>query len=322
MAKGLYKYIHRKRNNMFISNNGLDLQLFAEGSASSGEGAAGTVSGEKGQAVGAGQSTTGDDVKAAGAAAEDGSEAGSNDKDEDLDREYRELMAGKFKKQRQADFDSLMKARLSKYDEVRQHRKDMEPALRFLSDVYGIDVKDGKALGEAIVHDIRFGEELSLKDGGDPAENLEKKRLEIRERMRTEAETAQKRALEQREKVRGWINEVNEKELTKKYPGFDLGKQLQNDRFKSLLDIGFNVEEAFEAINHKRIMTSALEAATKKASKATVDKIAAHGQRPSENGLSNQAASVSKGIDVQNLTGPQIRKILAEAEAGKRIKLF
>lgn len=290
----------------------LDLQLFAEGAASSGEGTAGSTAGEKGQTVEAGQSNSG----------EKGSEAGSKQTQEDLDREYRELMSGKFKKHRQADFDSILKPRLAALEETRNYRRDLEPALRLLADLHGIDFKDAKALNEAIVNDIRLGEEISLKDGGDPEENLKKKQLEIRERMRTDAETAKRNALQRREKVGRWISEVKEKELDKKYPGFDLGKQLENNDFRQLLELGWGVEKAFEAVNHTRIMTSAVEAATKNATKATVDKIAAQGQRPSENGLSSQASSVSRGIDVQNLTGEQIRKILAEAESGKKIKLF
>ena len=114
----------------------------------------------------------------------------------------------------------------------------------------------------------------------------------------------------------GWEREAEE--LRDTYPGFELGSQLQNGEFVSLLSAGVPLRRAYEAVNLESIIGTAMRYAALNAGKKAAETLTRQKSRPQENGVLDRASSV-KHTDVRALTEKDILRILGEVSKGAKI---
>ena len=324
----------------------LCLQLFAEGAAVGGEGqAAGTETGgqipaevaaQQNAAGGKELSAGGDSGESSGDAArkQNGSASADGENpeegtatDEDIEKEYREAMRGKFRKARQKDFDSVLSQRTKKLEERYKGKAEaletLTPALRMYAEKLGVDPEDTAALAEAMQNDPDMVRREALNSGDDPKEALEKKRrritdsIEQERRKKAEAEEAVKT------EISGWIDQAEK--LKEEFPDFDLMGELSGEggqKFLKSLKFGNSVRDTYLTAHLDQIMSGTVAYTARAVKEATAKNISARGMRPAENGSSGSAAAAVTHIDVNNLSSDKIRQLIREAErTGKPVPL-
>lgn len=276
------------------------LQLFAEGA----EGEAAATA----EAVNETQTADESEV-AAQEQAEDGQLA--TDNQEDLDTEFNELIKGKYKSPYEKAIKDIVGRRTKGSDKLRAQVNAQQPLMDALKQRYG--VTDETELLHAFEEDALYIRKQATETGESEESILSKIRS-----VRKDTEIAQLKADQLlRQKFNAWRNEAEElREST--YPNFDLMTEMENPEFREYLDMGKSVKKAYEAIHHDEIVASAVSFATSKSKKQTEDTIKAGTNRVRENGLSSQAASVTK-VNVSDLTSKDIMAILKEVENGKKI---
>lgn len=95
-----------------------------------------------------------------------------------------------------------------------------------------------------------------------------------------------------REDVRSHFDDIHRQagEMGRKYPGFDLQKELQNPTFFHLTSprVGLSVEDAYMAVHHREVV----QAITRGAKQEFANAVRAGGNRPSEHGIGAKAPAM------------------------------
>lgn len=299
---------------MNILKTKLHLQLFAEGASgevASGEGVVGEAAENADfatqQQVDNGQLTT------------------DNTEGADLDAEFKALIKGKYKEQYESHFKGALKDRTKKNNtrisELETEVNQAKPVLDILKARYGID--DVNALGTALEEDSLYIQHQAMETGKSEADIL----ADIR-RNRQEQEDARKRAADNAEleryradamlqqKINGWRQEAEK--LKEVYPDFDLDTAFKNKRFVEALHRGADMQFAYEGSHHAEILERMRQETAQTVERQTIDTIASGASRPSENGVTSQAAAQTT-IDVNNLTSKDVLDIIKKVESGQRI---
>ena len=240
-----------------------------------------------------------------GEAEQNADENGTDAVSADNDREFDELIRGKFKDSFAKRTQSIIDRRFAKTKAAEQTARDVEPLLGKLRET----VPGGAELGTGELIE-RFIGSLDKKDAGQP--ETEKSGDDI---LRLAQLAARKKAAEQT--VGRWEKEAEE--LKEIYPAFSLeGEMTGNEKFSSLIRAGLPVRLAFEAANLEQIMSSAMKYAAENAGLKTAQSIQAGAGRVQENPVLDRAASVRRR-DVSSLTEKDIMKIITEVSKGAKI---
>lgn len=238
-----------------------DLQLFAEsgeGSSSTGDGGSAGVSAPDN----------------GGAPSEPATEASGGEDITEIKRRHN-LMSPKDAEKRYKT--QIGKAgRMDKYDGV----------LGELAARYGVTPGDDDALIKAI-HDDRSHIKALARENGWSEEAAERV-------VKAEAENAAYELQEQarQQAVRDQQIEREEADMRAAYSDFDLAAEMKNERFGKLLDAGFTMREAYEAVHGTELARKLVERAVAE----TVEKYAgkaAGSARPPEGASQGSAGSVT-----------------------------
>lgn len=201
----------------------------------------------------------------------------------------------------------------------------LAPALELLARKHGQDPAniDYDALAKAINDDESFYEEKALEMGV----SLETaKRIDQQERDTARQQREEARTLEQQAFQNHIMKLEQQGEAMKKvFPNFDLRKELQNPAFARMTspNIGISVEDAYYAVHRNEIQTAAMQVTAQKVKQKISNDIQAGSRRPSENGASGQAPSVTT-FDYSKASTEQ-RKALKEyirSEAAQGRKVY
>ncbi len=294
--------------------NKLHLQLFAEGTG--GEGAPGE---------GVGNEAAGNAGFAAQQQVDDGQLTTDNGEGADLDAEFKALIKGKYKEQYENHFKGALKDRTKKntnrISELETEVNAAKPVLDILKARYGID--DVNALGTALEEDSLYIQHQAMETGKSEADilaDIRKNRQaqeEARKRAADIAELESYRADAQLKKmIDGWREEA--KKLQEIYPDFDLDTEYKNKAFADMLYKGFDLKFAYEGIHHAELLEKARKETAQTVERQTIDTIASGAARPSENGVTSQAAAQTT-VDVNSLTSKDVLDIIKKVENGQRI---
>lgn len=235
--------------------------------------------------------------------------------------------------QRQADFDAFIERNKDLYDAKYSERFEKDFSRRFkdhktlenkfnqadeivtlLGKKYGMtDINDIKSTLE---NDTRLVEERALENGLSPEQQLQIDTLEARLEAQKRITDSMYRQQQSEEQYRQWVMEA--KELKTIYPEFDLMKEIENPKFKSLLKAGIPVQHAYEVANLDAIKQNNAISVASQTSKATADNIRARGNRPKENAGSATPGVVYKS-DVSKLTPKERREIARRVARGEKI---
>ncbi len=298
----------------------LPLQLFAEGaSAGSGAGSA-EGSGAAADAAGVttalqnGRESEGND------AGSDGNNHVSSNMGEDKATKFRELVKGEFADEYNKAVQKIIDKRFGETKQLEEDRKAVKPILDMLSQKYGVDQTDLKALAAAVQEDDAYYEEEALERGLSVKQLKEVKKLE---RENAELKEMREKAEMQHQADQFHAKWQQESEaLIAKYglQDFDYMKEAaENEAFRDLLATGNVSMEAAYLATHMDEMIGGAMAKTADAVRSAIAKsMSARNNRPAEGALNSKGAA-RFGKDVNALTKEERRALEARARRGEII---
>ena len=232
-----------------------------------------------------------------------------------------EIMADpEYNKQMQA----TIQARLRSAKGAEEALGKLTPALELLARQHGQDPAnlDYDALAKAISGDKAFYEDKALEMGVSVETAME---IDQDERAKARKQREQERTIEQ-QKIQQHFEKLHQQgEVMKKtFPGFDLMTELKNPAFARMTapNVGISVEDAYYAVHRNEIQTASMQVAAQKTAQKISNSIQAGRSRPSENGTTGQAPSVTT-FDYRNASKEQRdelkRQIRAAAARGEKL---
>lgn len=176
-----------------------------------------------------------------------------------------------------------------------------------LAERYGVDPNDVEAMEAAVLADNSHVREFARQNG--MSDELATEHLRAKSnaaaynREMTDRATAEQDARIAQE-------EAKVKAL---YPDFDMAEAMKSSRFKAMMDSGMTMQEAYEAMNYRRLTDRAVEKAVREAedrlSKAPATN---RPNRPAEGASVGGGAAGSTGIDFSRMTNEELEKWLDE----------
>ena len=232
-----------------------------------------------------------------------------------------EIMADpEYNKQMQA----VVQSRLRSAKGAEETLSKLTPALELLARKHGQDPAnpDYEALAKAISDDESYYEDKALEMGV----NVETaKRIDQQERDTARQQRQEAMNLEQQKFQQHIMKLEQQGEAMKKvFPNFDLRTELKNPYFARMTspNVGISVEDAYYAVHRKEIQAASMQVAAQQTAKKISNSIQAGRNRPSENGTSGQAPSVTT-FDYSKASREQReelkRQIRAAAARGEKL---
>ena len=251
--------------------------------------------------------------------------AAENPTEEKTDKPTRmswdEIMADpEYNKQMQA----VVQSRLRSAKGAEETLSKLAPALELLARQHGQDPAnpDYDALAKAISEDKSFYEDKALEMGVSVETAME---IDQDERAKARKQREQERTIEQ-QKIQQHFDKLHQQgeAMKKTFPGFDLMTELKNPAFARMTapNVGISVEDAYYAVHRNEIQTASMQVAAQKTAQKISNSIQAGRSRPSENGTTGQAPSVTT-FDYRNASKEQRdelkRQIRAAAARGEKL---
>jgi hypothetical protein len=170
-----------------------------------------------------------------------------------------------------------------------------------LAERYGVDPNDVEAMEAAVLEDNSYVREFAKQNG--TSDELAREHLKAKadaaayNREMTERATAEQNARIAQE-------EAKVKAL---YQDFDMAEAMKSSRFKSMMDSGMTMQEAYEAMNYRRLTEQAVEKAVREA-EDRLSKAPATNKpnRPAEGASVGGGAAGSTGIDFSRMTDAEL----------------
>ena len=247
--------------------------------------------------------------------------------------EKQEEAPTKSREERQKEFDAYIKANKDLYDEgvqgiVKDRLKNtkakadlvdqLSPIADLLSEKYGTEKGNYKALMDAAKADLANFETEALKRGMEPEMWREVRDKELTIKAFQDKEDAEKRKAQEEEQVQRWLKEADE--VKGKFPEFNLEAELQNDTFKELFGTGkVSMERAYVQAHMDELIPDAMQYAAKKGEALVVERIKSRGSRPTETGISSNSPAVDVKTDVSTLTKADRKEIVRRVAKGEKV---
>ena len=228
-----------------------------------------------------------------------------------------EIMADpEYNKQMQA----VVQSRLRSAKGAEEALGKLAPALELLARKHGFDPAnpDYDALAQAISDDDAYYEDKALEMGVsvETAKKIDQQERDTARQQQQEARTLEQQKIQQHfAKL-----EQQAEEMKKVFPNFDLRSELQNPNFVRMTspNVGISVEDAYYACHRKELQTAAMQVAAQKTAQKISNDIQAGNRRPSENGTSGQAPSVTT-FDYRSASPEQRAALKARIRSGEKI---
>lgn len=285
----------------------MNLHLFDGGASSASAAAAGAESGTNSNADGT-QSATGDNDTKQDAAVKNPDVVVTSEDDERR-TQFENYIKGEGKQYFDERVQKIINSRFKQTKTLEENAKALDPAIKALASVYGVDAKDLKGLAQAILDDNRMYEDRARQNG--VSVEVQKKFDQLQaENEQLKASEEQKVQQERTQQILDdWHRQADE--LVKEFPEFNLDTALNTSRdFYDLIVRGVPVRNAYIAAFPDEY--------GKKVEKSITDNIKARGIRPNENSVSS-SSSATASFDVSKLTPAQRRDFVNRAARGERI---
>ena len=218
-----------------------------------------------------------------------------------------------------AEIKGILNDRFKKSKETEKQLKAFSTVGQRLSEKYGVDGNNPEEILRALDEDDSFYEEEAMKKGM-PVDELKKSKALLRENNALKEEMAERNRQETIDKqVSEWMRQAQEAQ--KIYPQLNFESELQNERFRSLLQTpGITVRDVYEIVHRDEIMPAYTQFVEQKAQKAVADSVRANGQRPKENALNNSAPAKTKS-DPSTWSKEELEDVSRRVQRGEKIKL-
>jgi len=228
-----------------------------------------------------------------------------------------EIMADpEYNKQMQAVVQSRLRSAKGAEDTLGK----LTPALEVLARKHGQDPAniDYDALAKAISDDESYYEDKALEMG---VSVETAKRIDQQERDTARQQREQERTLEQQKFQQHIVKlEQQGEEMKKVFPNFDLRTELQNPVFARMTspNVGISVQDAYYAVHRNEIQAAAMQVTAQKTAQKISNAIQSGSRRPSENGTSGQAPSVTT-FDYRSMSPEQRKALKDRIRSGEKI---
>lgn len=176
-----------------------------------------------------------------------------------------------------------------------------------LAERYGVDPNDVEAMEAAVLADNSYVREFAKQNG--MSDEL------AREHLRTKADAAAyNREMTDRATAEQDARIAQEEAKVKAlYPDFDMAEAMKSRRFKAMMDSGMTMQEAYEAMNYRRLTEQAVEKAVREAEDRLSRAPATNRpNRPAEGASVGGGAAGSTGIDFDRMTDAELERWLDE----------
>lgn len=262
----------------------------------------------KAEAAEDGTSQVGTDTQTEGGAAQE--------EPADLDKEFEELISGKYKEQFSTRVQNTVQRRFKNNADFENQLAQYKDAVAPIAEALGVDVSDIKGLKKAFESNDGLYAQLAEEQGLTPEQ--------LRENLQLRADAKKGRAMqqeilkqqEQRAMFEQW--DAQAEELKGVFPGFDLNQELKNTDFLENLELVRDVGRAFYLTHMEDILSGAMETSAKTAQQQTVKAIQQKAARPPENAASSQPAIIRKD-DPSKMTAEERRIVAEKVRRGERI---
>ena len=231
---------------------------------------------------------------------------------------FEALIKGEYKDLYDARIQDTIQKRLKGSKETVDRYNALTPTLELLANKYGVkDFNDIEALNKAINDDDTYFEEEALEKGITVEQLKEIKKME-RENAELRRQMQEQQTQEKADRLyASWMQQADDAKRV--YPSFDLGREMANPRFVDLLKSNVDVRTAYEVLHKDEIIPAAMQFTAQQVEQKLVNKIAAGGARPSENGMNSQSAAVVKS-DVSQLSKADRQEIIRRVQRGEKIR--
>lgn len=238
--------------------------------------------------------------------------------EEDLGKEFRDMIRGKFKDQYAAEVQRAIDRRFKSVKTTEQRLAQAEPILDSLVQKYGLkDASDLEALQAAVDKDDSLIEDAAYAEGMSVDQYREFQRLKRQNAVLQRQQEIAEEQQQVRETAEKWYAEAES--LKQKYADFNLEECLADEGFMKILNAGVPMETAYVAKYHDKLMSQATAFVATQAQKDVTDTIRAKGLRPMENGASSANAGVITKSDPSKLTLKEFDEIARRAARGEKI---
>ena len=305
----------------------MNLQLFAEGGAPSGDGGGegtGVTAPAAGvQTKGAKSNPLANVVygkqKESAPAAEVQKEAQPTDTPTvDRHAEFDAMIKGDYKDAFDKRVQDIVQKRLKGAKETEDRLTAMNPLMDMLSARYGVQADDTAGLIKALEDDDDFLEKAASEHDLDVKQYRKMLTLE-RDNARLKAQNEEQVKREQMDKQYA-IWEQQAEQAKALYPNLDLNVESQNPQFRQLLFAGIDVGTAYMVTHKDDVIAGAMQHTAKTVEQKLANKIAAGNSRPAENGTSGQSAVVIK-TDPSKWTRADREEVRRRVARGEKINL-
>lgn len=301
----------------------MNLQLFAEGGAPSGDGGA---EGTGVSAPAAGVQTKGAKNplanvvygKQESAPVAEVQKEPEPETKVDIHAEFEKLIKGDYKDAYDKRMQDTIQKRLKGHKETEDKLTAMNPLLDLLSARYGVEAADTDGLIKALEADDAFFEKGAMEHDMDAKQYRNLLKLQS-ENTRLKQQNQEQIKQEQRNRQYA-IWEQQAEQARTLYPNLDMNVESQNPQFRQLLMAGIDVKTAYKVLHDDEITAQAMQYTAKTVEQKLANKIAAGNSRPAENGASGQSSAVIKS-DPSKWTKADREEVRRRAARGERIYL-
>lgn len=233
---------------------------------------------------------------------------------------FDDLIKGEYKKDFKKATSDIVKKRVkgiqTKLDEANARNEALAPMLQALGDKYSVASDDYEGLTQAILNDKELYEQEAIERGMDVDTLMSIKGIERENQMLKQRE----QELYEEEQMRENFAKIEKQadELQSIYPNFNLADEMDNIEFVKMLDLGFSVKSAYEALHIDDLQAIQAQAIESKATEKVVNTIKANAKRPSENGLKSQPGNKVNN-DINSLSQQDIDDFIERARQGEKI---
>ena len=242
--------------------------------------------------------------------------ATTSDTLEEKRRQFQELVNGEFKDMFSEQVQRIIDRRFKETRGLQEQLSRHQPVMEILMQRYKIPDGDPAKLMRALENDDAYWAQAAEEAGMNVEQYKQFQRMqrENEEYKRMERQRRSEDAVQRQ--LRQWQGEAEK--MKDIYPTFDLGAEVSNPQFLSMLRSGVPVQTAYEVIHMDEIKAGVAQMTAKATEKQVVDGIRAKGTRPPENGTASQSAFTIRD-DVHKLTRKERQEIIRRAARGEKI---
>lgn len=208
----------------------------------------------------------------------------------------------------QAAYEEAVGQRIQQAIQQRfKNQKDLQgqldsyaPIMQALGMKYGLDASNVQEIAKRLTDDDSLYAEEAARQGVTPPMLKYIKQLEFENNRLHRVEQESQEDLQMRQHYETLVRQSEE--LKKVIPGFDLQRELQNERFARMTSpgVGISVRDAYNAIHFDEIQRAGMQYAAQQAGQRIAASVRSGASRPMENGLQSQQP-VNMAIDIKHM---------------------